>query len=286
MVTALSRRRLFWGIIRFVKQACLSVITIAFWWSPMAQAFCAVLVLIVVASEHSRLGPCLADVCNKFELAGLMNCVLVVVIGIILTLVRSISDERRREQTFEASLAFQVVFFVLQGTYFIAALFVTAADSRDLANREFAAAAVRRAAFDLPPAAQDAEQDEKSDRDVNVDQADPATRPRVHRTDPVGQVEDSVVVDELMLTFRGRILKSYVNGATFGADPLAARSVFVTLGHALAPYVADSSSINNYSECAWTKSVLSDKCRLQATATTRASTAKSNTLFQRSSTCS
>lgn len=140
---------LYWGLIRYLKQAALCTTSVILWRSPRAQAIVGTLVLLVVAAKHAQLQPCVGRVENNFELAGLMIALIMNVLGLMFTAGAASSEsgggaglrghfgdefERRARNRIEFTI-YVVAFIVLLVAYVAWAVYVTVQDRRALRAR-------------------------------------------------------------------------------------------------------------------------------------------------------
>ncbi|KAJ8602800.1 hypothetical protein CTAYLR_002616 [Chrysophaeum taylorii] len=212
---------LHWGVVRLAKQAALCAIATTLWASPAIQMLASVCVLAYVASEQSQTSPNLAVVCNDFELYGLLLVVVSSCLGFIFTYVETSNSHQHG--------LFIIIFFGVQGAYLAAGLYVTYDETRAVAARDEAKRVISDAiAAAAAAAARTRSDDEESWVSIILGTSGSADL-------------------EILETFKGEWLKTWVQGQTFRADPHRAISEFQALDAVLAPFVADDSLTNNFS---------------------------------------
>lgn len=264
---------LYWGVMRFFKQAVLCTISVVAWKSPRSQALMAICVLILVITRHARVQPCIHDVENRFELVGLGMTMLMTILGFLFTTGNAssassnrydLADGRRTHLEIAETRSYRVVYFSFQALYLACALAVTRLEHDGQAARR-----ETRLRFMLWDYLRESEKGGSSLFDsslstVSLQRA--ATQIIAHKAVVLKRSitrrfsgrppqERPTIIEstsqhfpsELLLTFKGRVFRNFSRSLKSSEDIYAALGKLLELDEAMSDFVADHSLTNNYS---------------------------------------
>lgn len=264
---------LYWGVMRFFKQAVLCTISVVAWKSPRSQAIMAIFVLMIVIARHAKVQPCIHDVENRFELVGLAMTTIMALVGFLFTTGNAssassnrydLADGRRTHLEIAETRTYRVIYFSCQALYLACALAVTRLEHDGQAARR-----ETRLRFMLWDYLRESEKMgsslfENSFSSVSLQRA--ATQIIAHqavvfkrkitrRFSSMNPQERSTGIhsprqqlpSELLLTFKGRVFRNFARSLKSSEDIDVAFGKLLELDEAISDFVADHSLTNNYS---------------------------------------